>query len=92
METYKIRIVEILEKDVDIEAENNDAAIDKAKEMYKKEEIILDESDFIGEADFHNVCPHCNVKLESKMIDVDGTNLEEHNVCPDCGYGSPALR
>ena len=37
-------------------------------------------------------CPHCDVPLVSKMIDVDGTNLEEHEVCPDCGYGTPALR
>lgn len=38
------------------------------------------------------VCPNCEIPLESKMIDVDGTNLEEHKVCPRCGYGTPALR
>ncbi len=36
-------------------------------------------------------CPHCNIKLEPKMVDVDGTNLEEHDICPECGYGTPAL-
>jgi len=36
-------------------------------------------------------CPHCDVPLESKMFDIDGTNLEEHSVCPECGYGTPAL-
>lgn len=36
-------------------------------------------------------CPHCDVQLVSKMIDIDGTNLEEHLVCPNCGYGTPAL-
>ena len=38
------------------------------------------------------LCPHCEVELKWKMIDIDGTNLEEHNVCPDCGYGTPSLR
>ena len=38
------------------------------------------------------VCPHCEIELESKMIDIDGTNLEEHTVCEKCGYGYPALR
>ena len=37
------------------------------------------------------LCPHCGVKLHSKMIDIDGTNIEEHQICPECGYGSPAL-
>jgi len=38
------------------------------------------------------LCPNCEIPLEFKMIDVDGTNLEEHNVCPSCGYGTPALK
>ena len=35
--------------------------------------------------------PYCDIKLESKMIDVDGTNLEEHQICSECSYGTPAL-
>lgn len=37
-------------------------------------------------------CPHCDVTLEYKMFDVDGTNLQEYPVCPECGYGSPSLK
>lgn len=44
------------------------------------------------EDDDEDECPHCAIALEDKMIDIDGTNLEEHKVCPECGYGTPALR
>ncbi len=37
------------------------------------------------------LCPHCDTELESRMVDIDGTNLVENNICPDCGYGTPAL-
>lgn len=39
----------------------------------------------------NKVCPHCEIELVSKMIDIDGTNLVERNICKECGYGSPAL-
>lgn len=35
------------------------------------------------------LCPNCNLPLENKMIDLDGTNLEEHQVCEKCGYNYP---
>ena len=38
------------------------------------------------------ICPHCEEILEPKMVDIDGTNLEEHFICPQCKYGSPTLR
>jgi len=37
------------------------------------------------------ICPHCEVELVSRMIDIDGTNLVEYDVCEECGYGTPAL-
>ena len=95
---YKVKIVEILQREVEIEAKSEDIAIALAEERYNKEEIVLDSDDFAA-VDFNivdeneeTVCPHCDTKLESKVIDVDGINLEEHEICPDCGYGTPALR
>ena len=37
------------------------------------------------------VCPHCFIFLESRMFDIDGTNLEEIEACPKCNYGAPTL-
>ena len=96
MTKHKVKIREGLERDVVVEAENEGEAIEKVKEMYRNEEVILGSEDFSYE-DFSyegevETCPHCDIELENKMIDVDGTNLEEHNVCPECGYGTPALR
>lgn len=45
---YKIEIKELLQRVVEIEAENVNEAIRIAKEKYRKEEYILDENDFKG--------------------------------------------
>ena len=45
---YKIEIEELLQKVVEIEAENVNEAIRIAKEKYRKEEYVLDENDFKG--------------------------------------------
>lgn len=45
---YKIEIEELLQRVVEIEAENVNEAISKAKEKYRKEEYVLDENDFKG--------------------------------------------
>ena len=37
------------------------------------------------------VCPHCEIELVSRMLDVDGSKLVEHNICEKCGYGTPSL-
>lgn len=37
-------------------------------------------------------CEICGEKSKSnKIIDTDGTNLEEHEVCSNCGNGYPQL-
>jgi len=41
------------------------------------------------EAEEMEICPHCDIPLVLKMIDIDGTNLQEHEVCESCGYGYP---
>jgi len=47
METFKIEIQEFLSRIIEIQAENIDDAIIKAKELYQKEEIILDSDDYV---------------------------------------------
>ena len=41
----------------------------------------------------YKICEFCREKSKSsKMIDVDGKNLEEHEVCENCGSGYPVLK
>jgi hypothetical protein len=46
MKEYIFTIKEILERDITIESDNYDDALDKVHEMYKSEDIVLDSSDF----------------------------------------------
>lgn len=40
----------------------------------------------------YKICESCGEKSKSsKMIDIDGKNLEEHEVCENCGSGYPTL-
>ena len=43
---FKIEITETLVKQVSVRANNKYEALEKAKEMYSKEQIVLDYSDF----------------------------------------------
>ena len=45
---YKIEIEELLQRVVEIEAENVNEAIRIAKDKYRQEEYVLDENDFKG--------------------------------------------
>ena len=47
---YNVTITEILEKTIEIEAENENNAIDIARDKYNKEEVILTADDY---ADTH---------------------------------------
>ena len=44
---YKIEIQELLSRVVEIEASSAEEAIDKAREMYRAEEIVLDGDDWV---------------------------------------------
>jgi|LSQX01.3.fsa_nt_gb hypothetical protein len=48
MTTYKIEITETLSRVIKIEAPSAEEAIDKAREMYRAEEIVLDGDDWVG--------------------------------------------
>ena len=48
MTNYKIEIQELLSRIIEIEARSAEEAIDEAREMYRAEEIVLDEDDWVG--------------------------------------------
>ena len=48
MKTYKIRIIETLSRDVEIQANDIDDAFDEIEHKYKSCEIVLDADDFQG--------------------------------------------
>ncbi len=52
--------------------------------------LNLDED--LDEDDDCEICEFCGEKSKhSRMIDIDGRNLEEHDVCENCDSGHPAL-
>ena len=51
---HKVEITEILQKMIEIKAKNKEYALHKTMKMYKNEEVILDNNDFI-DVDFKNV-------------------------------------
>ena len=48
MSMFKTEITETLQRTIEVEAESEEDALQKVKEMYKNEEIVLDSSDFVG--------------------------------------------
>ena len=48
MTIHKTEIQETLSRIVEIEASSAEEAIDKAREMYRAEEIVLDADDWVG--------------------------------------------
>ena len=54
MKRYSVEIRETSSKDVEVNAENREEAIEKVKKMHENEEVILTASDFTG-AEFNIV-------------------------------------
>ena len=48
MNEYKFNIEEILNKEVTVEAENFEEAMKTINKLYRDEEIVLDNDDFVG--------------------------------------------
>ena len=44
---FKVEITETLQKVVDVVADNEDTAIDMVRQLYRAEEIILNDSDYV---------------------------------------------
>jgi hypothetical protein len=47
MTKYKVEIKETLSRTVETEAESEDAAVEKVRQMYRNYDIILDASDYV---------------------------------------------
>ena len=47
MKKYRIEITETLSRTVDVEAENEEVALEKVRQMYRNSAIILDASDYL---------------------------------------------
>lgn len=47
MKKFKVEITETLQKIVEVEANNKEEAVHKVMKMYKNEEVILNDNDFI---------------------------------------------
>ena len=45
---YKIEVRETLSREVEVTAENADAAISRVEELYRRCEIVLDAEDYVG--------------------------------------------
>ena len=45
---FVVEVTETLQRQVEIEADNEQEALQKVKELYRDEEIILDWQDFVG--------------------------------------------
>ena len=45
---FVVEVTETLQRQVEIEADNEQEALQKVKELYRDEEIVLDWQDFVG--------------------------------------------
>jgi hypothetical protein len=46
MKKYSIKVMEVLSRIVDVEAVDENDAIERVRQMYRKCEIVLDDSDY----------------------------------------------
>jgi len=65
MDTFLIKVQELLERVVKVEAKSLNEAISKAKEKYRKEEIVLDYNDFVN---FDFFCIDTQSKEDEKNV------------------------
>lgn len=47
MQKYQVEINETLSRIIEVEAENENDAVSKIKDLYRKEEIVLDSNDYL---------------------------------------------
>ena len=47
MKKYQVEINETLSRIIEVEAENGNDAVSKIKDLYRKEEIVLDSNDYL---------------------------------------------
>jgi len=44
--TYTVQIKELLHRDIEVKAKNENAALNKVKAMYRKEDVVLGADDY----------------------------------------------
>lgn len=89
MNTYKVQIEEVLQKVIEINANNREEAIDIAKQLYAQDEVELDAHD-LKETNIHclthesEFCKHDDLEDTGYAVRV---NNEFKNLywCLDCG-------
>jgi len=74
---YIVKIVETLDKEINIDAATQDEAFDKVLQLYRNSEIVLDSNDFTG-VEF-NVKAIC-CKQEKRNTELEALN-EINNQC-----------
>ena len=47
MQKYQVEINETLSRIIEVEAENENDAVSKIKDLYRKEKIVLDSNDYL---------------------------------------------
>ena len=48
MQKYQVEIDETLSRIIEVEAENENDAVSKIKDLYRQEKIVLDSNDYLG--------------------------------------------
>ena len=69
---YLVNIEEILKRDVIIEADSPEDAEEKVEDLYYKQKIILDYSDFEGGSQTIKCIGICSDSEECNILDSDG--------------------
>ncbi len=79
MNNYKIEIQEYLTRVIEIEAPSSEEAIDKVREMYRAEEIVLDGDDYVDTQiiDLEN---YWNEKMEKLFTEDNSIMVKEETV------------
>lgn len=86
MNDYKIEIKEELSRVINVQATNYDEAVEKVRNMYRNEEIILDYSD-LKFTDFKQSNNHNRIKSFNLSVDYD-SNKKDIYIDNNSGSGA----
>ncbi len=93
MKKYRVTIIETLKRNIIVEADDGDEAIDKVDDMVRNSDIVLDaddyfDSDYAIEIELENTrkvnCLQCGRQIIVSDDDISTDELGSHTVCPYC--------
>lgn len=93
MSEYRVTIREVLEREIILKAQNLGEAVDKAGDIMRNEEIVLDADDFSHReydaeeetgATRELMCLQCGKLFIAADNDVSTDELGSHTICPYC--------